>query len=264
MKQFKFLMVALILLMGVSLTSCLGDSDPTVRGLAMGKIINSFPIQIELPGGALKFTAQNSIDGGVYPGEYVYFQYSYNSELQKIDQNTTNIEATITIVEKMTHRYCEPADDKGESYENATIIQIGEGAGSVGMGYNGGFLFGYYDKNTVYLPLAFLLKEASQESLNKHSFSLLYDENEMKAGDTDIVFYLRHNSMETETKRPALSNKLFDISSALAQFENVTGQKPQNIVIYANETTDRTTDALDKKKTDLTKYSVKYPEEFRK
>lgn len=33
MKQLKFLMVAFTLLTGISLTSCMGESDPTVGGI---------------------------------------------------------------------------------------------------------------------------------------------------------------------------------------------------------------------------------------
>lgn len=261
MKQLKFLMVALTLLMGVSFTSCLGDSDPTVTSANFGRIIESFPrMVIETPGG-LKFTALNTTDISLYSGDYVYFQYSYDSEQQKVDQNTKNIDANITILEKLAHNYCEFSDDKGENYENATIIRMGEG-GDNGMGYNKVQFF-YYDENRVILPLVFLMEEASKESLDKHSFSLVYDENETAASDTDIVFYLRHNSMETKAKKTVYSNKLFDITTALRQFVAKTGKKPTNVVIYTNETRDTTTDDLKEKKDELTKYSLGYSEWFK-
>lgn len=258
MKQFKFLMVALTLLMGISLTSCLGNSDPTVTGTSFGKIIESFPrIVVEAPDGT-RFTALNTAaDLNMYSGDYVFFQFSYDSEQQKVDVNTKNIDATITILEKMTYNPAITATDKGESYENATIVQIGDGPNTNMNGYNR-IQFMYYDKSKVILPLIFLLKEASQASLNKHSFSLIYDESKVKQGDSELVFYLRHHSSETEAKKRALSYKLFDINNALSHFTTVAGQKPANVVIYANETKDATTDDLDKKKDELTKYSVEY------
>ena len=244
--------------MGISLTSCLGDSDPTVTGKSFGKIIESFPrIVVEAPDG-VRFTALNTAaDLSVFSGDYVFFQFSYDSEQQKVDVNTKNIDATITILEKMTYNPAIIATDKGESHENVTIVQIGDGANENMNGYNR-IQFMYYDKSKVILPLVFLLKEASQASLNKHSFSLIYDESNVKQGDSELVFYLRHHSSETEAKKVVVSYKLFDINSALNHFTTVAGQKPANIVIYANETKEATTDDLEKKKDKLTKYSVEY------
>lgn len=255
MKQLKFLMVALTLLMGISLTSCLGENDPTVTSVTFGRIVESFPtITIETPGGT-KFNALNTAaDLNMYSGDYVYFQYSYDSE--KVDQNTKSIDANITILEKMTYNHSIVANDNGESYENVTILQMGDGADAI---MNNGIKFIYYDKSKLILPLIFLLKEASKESLNKHSFSLVYNESEVESGDTELVFYLRHNSAETEAKKGVLSYKMFDIDMALEQFIATAGRKPESVVIYANETKSNTSDSLEDKKEELTKYTVQYP-----
>lgn len=255
MKQLKFLMAALTLLMGISLTSCLGESDPTVSGVTFGKIVESFPkIIIETPSG-VNFNALNTAaDLNMYSGDYVYFQYSYDSDTQKIDQNTKSIDATITILEKMTYSSSIVATDNGETYESATVLQIGDGANM-----NNSAQFMFYDKTKLILPLIFLLKEASTESLNKHNFSLVYNGSEVKSGDSEIVFYLRHNSTETEAKKGVLSYKIFDISRALEQFTATAGRNPTSYVIYANETKDNTSDALEDKKDELTKYTVADP-----
>lgn len=255
MKQLKFLMAALTLLMGISLTSCLGESDPTVSGVTFGKIVESFPkIIIETPSGINFNVLNTAADLNMYSGDYVYFQYSYDSDTQKIDQNTKNIDATITILEKMTYSSSIVATDNGETYESATVLQIGDGANM-----NNSAQFMFYDKTKLILPLIFLLKEASTESLNKHNFSLVYNGSEVKSGDSEIVFYLRHNSTETEAKKGVLSYKIFDISRALEQFTATAGRNPTSYVIYANETKDNTSDALEDKKDELTKYTVADP-----
>lgn len=260
MKQFKFLMVALTLLMGVSLTSCMGNSDPTVSGLDFGRVVESFPrLVIETPAG-FKFTALNATESlNLYSNDYVYFQYSYDSDVYR---NVKDIDATLTIVEKLVSGVAFPAVDKGENYESATIIKMGDGADG-SMSNPNRVKFFYYDENKVILPLFFLLKEKSQESLNMHSFSLVYDENELKEDDSDLVLYLRHRSAETDSKIGVLSFRIFDIRQALNEFRAVTGRKPANIVICTNETTDTTTDNLDKKKNELSKYSVEYADLFK-
>lgn len=256
MKQLKFLMIAITLLMGISFTSCIGEGDPTVTNVAFGRVTESFPRVVIESNYGVKFNATNDLTGlSLYTGDYVYFQYSYDSDLQKVDQNTKSIDANITIGEKIANRSAVTAADKGESYENVTILQIGDGPNTTS---NYSIQFMYYDKSKLIVPLFFLVKEASKESLEKHDFTLVYDEESVKAGDTEIVFYLRQRSSETEAKKTVLSYKMFDINRALEQFKVTTGNKPTKVVIYANETKDNTSDALDKKKEELTKYAVVY------
>ncbi len=248
MKQLKFLMVAVTLLIGISLTSCIGEGDPTVTNVTFGQITSIFPIVIKTPYG-VEYTATNSLESDLYPGDYVYFQYSYNSDL--VEQNATKIDATITIGEKITYKPAVNVSDKGEDFESVTILQVGNGPES-------NFKFLYYDKSKILFPVMFLMKDLSKESLNKHDFTLVYNEEDVKADDSEIVFYLRHKSSETEAKQRASAYKLFDINRALEQFKAKTGNKPTKVVVYTNETKDNTTDALDKKKDELTKYEVVY------
>ncbi len=249
-------MIAFTLLMGISLTSCIGEGDPTVTRQTFGRVTESFPkVVIETPGD-YKFNAVNDLTGmSLYTGDYVYFQYSYNSDLQKVDNNTKSIDATITIGEKMTYRPAVVAADKGENFENVTLIQMGDGP-EVNSNY--GIKFWYYDKSKLIVPLIFLVKEASKEALGKHEFTLVFNEEDVKAGASELVFYLRHKSSDTEAKKAVLSYKMFDINRALEQFVAKAGNKPTKVVIYTNETKDNTTDALDKKKDELTKYEVVY------
>ena len=43
MKQLKFLMIVFTLMMGVSFTSCMGESDPTVSPVATLKVVSAYP-----------------------------------------------------------------------------------------------------------------------------------------------------------------------------------------------------------------------------
>lgn len=252
MKQLKFLMIAFTLLMGFSMTSCIGDSDPTVTNITFGQVTSILPTVIKAPFD-VEYTATNDLGLDLYPGDYVYFQYSYNSDF--VEQNAKKIDATITIGEKITYNSAVDVSDKGEKHENVTILQVGDGA-DTNSPY--AIKFMYYDKSKLIVPIAFLIKEASKESLKSHDFTLAYNEEDVKVGDSEIVFYLRHRSSETEAKKGVLSYKMFDIKRVLEQFTAKAGNKPTKVVIYANETKDITSDALDKKKEELTKYTVEY------
>lgn len=247
MKQLKFLVVALTLLMGISLTSCIGEADPTVTNITFGQITSMYPTVIDTPAG-IKFTAVNDLSGqDLFLGDYVYFQYSYNSDEQIVDQNTKKINASIVIGEKISSRGVVVTSDKGEEYENVTMLQVGNGAGT-------NLQFLYYDKDRLIIPAFFLYKE----SLSGHSFTLCYDETTVKSGDKEIKFYLRHNSTEASPTKAALSYKIFNIQEALAHFKSVAGGIPTKVVIYVNETNVKTSDALKDKKEELTEYSVQY------
>ena len=90
-------MIAFTLLMGLSMTSCIGDSDPTVTNITVGQVTSILPTVIKVPYD-VEYTATNDLGLDLYPGDYVYFQYSYNSDF--VEQNAKKIDATITIGRK--------------------------------------------------------------------------------------------------------------------------------------------------------------------
>lgn len=247
MAKFKIWMVALTLLMGISFTSCV-ETDPTVTQVTFGQVTSFMPTVITIPGG-FQITAVNSLaDKDLYPGDYVYFQYSYDSDEQKVDENTKNINATVIIGEKMTYSSAIEAENKGEGYENVTMIQIGNGPES-------NLRFMYYDKSKIIVPVIFL----AEKEISKHTFTLVYDQADFEERSEELKLYLRHNSSEEDSKSQATSYKLFSIDNALSEFANANnGKKPEKITIYANETKNFNSDDLKDKKDELTAYTVEY------
>ena len=148
MAKFKIWMVALTLIMGVSFTSCM-DSDPTVTDITLGQVTEIFPSTVITAPYGIKFTAVNSLaDKNLTYGDYVQFQYSYNSDEQQVDQNTKNINVTIPYIQVIKTGSVIVGNSKGEEEENATILGIGYGAE-----YASQAQFIYYDKNTLVVPI---------------------------------------------------------------------------------------------------------------
>ena len=93
MAKFKIWKVALTLIMGVSFTSCM-DSDPTVTDITLGQVTEIFPSTVITAPYGIKFTAVNSLaDKNLTYGDYVQFQYSYNSDEQQ-DRKSTRLNSS--------------------------------------------------------------------------------------------------------------------------------------------------------------------------
>ena len=99
MKQLKFLMIVFTLMMGVSFTSCMGESDPTVSPVATLKVVSAYPYTFQYPNDGLKIVASNtselltdnSVNLGL--GDIIFLQYTYNSEEQPLTSETKEITA---------------------------------------------------------------------------------------------------------------------------------------------------------------------------
>lgn len=227
MKQLKFLMVALTLLMGISLTSCLGDNDPTVTEPALGRVTNLFPYTFETSNG-VKFVATNNIESTtslkMNMGDIVEFTFTYNSDEQQITETNKTINAQITVYRNLsicTNATVTDNDGSEEAYENATINEILVNEGSKML---------YFDRNTLLIPIVFLAKERE----DKHEFTLVYNNSIVNEQENDdvLVLYLRHKNSEEKPTESVGLYKAFDIRYIL----NVYGKTPTKIRVYANVT----------------------------
>lgn len=228
MKQLKFLMVALTLLMGISLTSCMGESDPTRNEVAPLKLVNTYPFTFQYPDNGLKVVATNSsellanISLDMNYGDIILIQFTFNGDEQPITETTKEIEAKVSIGSNYSANAESVVTDNngaGEPYENATINGLESGYSSAAMMY--------YDKNTLLVPIWFLAK-----SMDKHDFTLVYDQNEVGSEEDVLKLYLRHSNSEEKPAEMAAAYKAFDIRGALATY----GKTPAKIRIYANVT----------------------------
>ena len=168
-------MIVFALMMGVSFTSCMGESDPTVSPVATLKVVSTYPYTFQYPNDGLKIVASNtselltdnSVNLGL--GDIIFLQYTYNSEEQPLTSETKEITAKVTIGHNCTSGNTSigvPVENNGagEPYENATIVELlPAGQGTM-----------YYDKNTLLLGVT-LYGEKGQIQNEKIKINILKD-----------------------------------------------------------------------------------------
>lgn len=259
MKQLKFLMVAFTLLMSVSLTSCMGESDPTVGGTFVMKVTDPIYYSFKFYDSDVKYTAANPSqlealeDLTLNMGDIVQIAWSYNSEEQPVTEQTKEIKVTVAGIQNLsTAARSIVSENTGEDRENATIRKIGF-VSDYGSSNNGII---YFDEKTILIPVVFLY---NSDDLSKHQFTLVYDNSEMPADDSTLNLYLRYYTSDTEVKADANIYKAFDIGAALSYFSTATGGKtPTKIKVWANEGQKADSNSLDNAKEELQPYEVNY------
>ena len=256
MKQLKFLVVAFTLLMGISLTSCMGDSDPTVTWASFMKVVETYPYTFQDASG-IKFIATNTTDlvtetVKMKYGDIVYMQYSYNSEEQNVTADTKEIKAKMQFYYNASDEnmsVVEEGTGAGEPYENATVT------GMYSSQENG---MAYFDKNTLLLCIKYMAKK----DLSEHSFTLVYDTTVSEDAEEGVMnLYLRHSNNEDKPDQNVEGYfRAFDISD----FLNLYGEMPTKIRIWVNETNKSGSNSLDDAKEELQSYDVNYKSIFDK
>lgn len=249
MKHFKSLLSVVVFALALTVTSCM-NNDPTQSGVSFGKVTSTFP-SYSFKVGTLNMKPTNSsalASKNITEGDIVYFSWSYNSDEQAINESTKELNVLVADLVNLGQENARmtTGDDKGESYENATITGLNSNSTS--------YAFFYYDKNMLIVPVNFLAKE----DLSKHTFTLVWNRNEITSADKELKLYLRHKSSEESPSLNASTLKAFDIEWAVAEFKDITGNQPEKITILANETSKSGSDKLEDAKEELESYSVDY------
>lgn len=251
MKHFKSLLSVVVFALALTFTSCM-NNDPTQSGVSFGKVTSAFP-PYAFTVGNLDMIPTNSsalATKNLNMGDVVWFSWSYNSDEQAVDASTKKLNVLVGDLVNLGRDYAAmtTGDDKGEDYENATIIGLNSNSNS--------YSFFYFDENKILIvPVDFLAKE----DLSKHSFTLVWNKSEITSDDTDLKFYLRHKSSEESPSSLANTLKAFDIQMAASEFKDVTGKLPKKITILTKETSKSGSDKLEDAKEEYQSYSVDYP-----
>ena len=215
MKMAKLIwMVALTLIMGVSLTSCINGDDNTIQPV-YGPILlkSTFPYQFQAEGSDVVFEANSATITGLsdnaYPGDMVYLNAQYDTSTQAVDENTKKIIVTVTSAEKLNENTYISQEDV--SY-NRSVLSTSE----LGANYSPAL----YSKNWLIFPIAFYIEKLEMASALKHSFYLVYDAEHEDNNETTMVLRLRHQSNDdaSKEKSSALLSKAFKITDLVRNF----------------------------------------------
>ena len=241
MKQMKFWMVALTILMGVSFTSCMnGEKNTTTSGYLVAKVSNTFPAYEfkTLDGYTMSAATQqpNIIGTEASYGDLVYIAYTYDYEVD-VDATNKKIKISLYGIEKIDGNQVTLAPSKDEpGYEGNRGVQAITIEGTNSTSKVSPFMYADNDNSKLVIPIIYYAKE----KLSDHKFSIVYYEDEL--GQDQLVLHLRHFSSETEKEetKTGFSYKAFDIASALYEYNNKNGRYPTEIKIYADINTSGT------------------------
>ena len=212
MKQLKFLMVALTLLMGISFTSCLNsDSDPYNYGRGMVKVQNymglySFKgengVTITPTSASISALEANGFKMSEMSDKVAQIYYRWDPTQVNIPADEKDIKGvelysiesldnTVAIVEQKGVA----TNDSISKSNNAAIISLGYNAG--GIEYTPKF---FYDDYTLLLPINYYITN------KRHFLTLVYYPNEDNG--TTLRLYLGHNSNGDSTSNSSTSYTL--------------------------------------------------------
>lgn len=237
MKQMKFLLVALMtVLMGMSVTSCMNGDDNTIyTGPAFAKCTNIFPATFELANGQ-KLVVNELMMADLTQGNIYFFYYQFDTAEQAGNSTTLNVtlyagSTPTSISAKSNEGPVKAADDNKAT---APLYTFNSDTST-----QPGILFDQF----LVVPIMYWVKvestdEKQKEELNKHSFIITFDFDELKSGDTELVLNLNHvindGTEENVTRDKYTSTyKAYNLSSVIYAFKQATGAEPTKIKVNA-------------------------------
>ncbi len=257
MKQMKFFLLALLaVVMGISVTSCLnGDDNTIVQQTDFVRVVQDFPVYFkDMFGNKL---IPNSVITTSETMALIYYQYDRATVAENANSVAITLLADPSYIKEsyVTSTPSYPANSPVMTLEPL----IGYGA------VKGGF----FDKNTLLLPIAYKFKkydkeEDKQAELNKHSFELVYDP-QTGFKDGILTLRLRHHAQaiesesgEGQTVERTDNNydyRAFNLSGILSSLSSAPTKI--NVVIDQNENNDKFDEGSIKDATFLYNYLFK-------
>lgn len=247
MKQLKFLMVALTLLMGISFTSCLNsDNDyaPTggfvkVGGGMFGTTFTMLDGATTISPTAASLTQAESNMGFKYSNTNIAYVIGTYDETLNPDPINNKEYKSVSLT------YAVSLDDKvlitergasNDSVNKAPIIDIDN---SEKVSYNKELFkpWFFYDKTTLVLPINYYLYKAGV-----HKFTLVYYPSENNSTNKTLKLYLRHyNADDKATSSTSLQNSdipsifyyAYDLRDVFTRYAMAVGSSeyPSSIVV---------------------------------
>lgn len=245
MKQrFKLLTLALSLVAGLTMTSCLNsESDPTVQASPVVKVcwdsVEWLPYFETIDGKRIDPTEESynaSISQGMnwnnLIGKIIQLQYSYNSESPDVVITDNGISGVTLIGYYDMNSAVEVVETAGapnDSISNMPIISVGED------NYNGSSIKAqYWGEQTLFVPINYFIGSL------EHKFTLEYHPYEENLpNDGTLRLYLEHNKEKDSPMQQSTSwncalygySFLYYRAFNLAKIENYLQRQGQTMPI---------------------------------
>ena len=272
MKQIKFLMVAVLtLVMGLSMTSCLNSdsSESTFDWGGVYRIQSSMgrTYFLDMAGNTYVPTSASlalmESNYGFDPSDsrfaMIYFKWVESTEQTDggTDGSTTTpqtrdielVSASNIIDGEMAIVQTE-ADLDIDAPETAPIITL-EPTDAYG---NASAQPALFDLDNLLLPIYFNL-DGNTEDYEKHKLVLACNMGEVLQEATELVLYVRHDKGDDDSRTHYVGSwYAYDISYAVAQFEQKAGNTPTKLIVKAHEDEYQSGEMPD----DYTEYEIEY------
>ena len=239
MKQMKFFLVALMaVVMGMSVTSCMNGEDNTiVQRNDFVRVVQDFPVYFK------DMAGNKLVPTSVITTSETMALIAYQYDKATIAENANSV--TITLLAEPSYIKESYATTTPNVTSNSPVMTL-EPSTIYGV-IKGGF----FDKNTLILPIAYKYKkyekeEDAQAELNRHSFELYYD-SETGFKDGVLTLRLHHNARAIESesgdgktverKDSNFEYKAFNLSMILRSLSSLPTKV--NVVIDQNESNDK-------------------------
>lgn len=225
MKQMKFLTLALALLVGMMMTSCLNsDSDPTRRSYMMGRLQTSglYGTTIVSADGQrlvptaesiMQFNMNNNISLDSYNGQVVVAYFSWNSDLVNVDLTATEISGvslySLELVERPT-LVCYAANKGVEGRDSVATDAIISLNPSTGSGKYQPYFFDD-SRNILVLPVNYYLPTTNQGI--SHTLVYYPDDADTQADKEQGILRLYLNYRTPANLTPTLNNPSMDLAN---------------------------------------------------
>ena len=230
MKQLKFLMVALTLLMGISFTSCLNSDDGEYDDIYGMVLVNNYM-------GLLSF--EDAAGNTYQPTPASVTQFEANSSL-KISDSRMGI---------ILGKSIEPETNEKSKTTNFTLKNFQP------ISFANAVVSMTAESLVVVTPIAWRLQN-DNDKFKMHKFALACVLDEIEVGATDLVFYLRHDKGADDKTDVYYSNWYgYDIKNALERFKEKAGNLPTKLVIKSHESGNNSNTEIPE---NYTEYTVEY------
>lgn len=258
MKQLKFLMVALTLLMGISFTSCLNSDDGEYDDIYDMVLVNNYM-------GLLSF--EDAAGNTYQPTPASVTQFEANSSLKISDSRMgiilgksiepeTNEKSKTTNFTLKNFQPISFANAVVSMTAESLVVDAPETAPVITLKLENGSVQPFlYNKDILLTPIAWRLQN-DNDKFKMHKFALACVLDEIEAGATDLVFYLRHDKGADDKTDVYYSNWYgYDIKNALERFKEKAGNLPTKLVIKSHESGNNSNTEIPE---NYTEYTVEY------
>ncbi len=238
MKQFKFLMIICTFLTGVTFSSCLDDDDNNTSDYTFESLVRVMNSSYFMDGGGNLFYPTTSslsslVASGfdIYSTTYAFIDYKLVEESSVGDSYTIEL-VGVTPINDTSAIIVE--DEADEPVETAPIV------GLTGTYYYYSYSPGLFDKNTLILPIFWLMTNDSNY-YSVHTFTLCFYPEEVDSGSRNLDLYLRHDKgTDVGSSVTTFDFWAYDLTAALSLFNSLSGSNPTNIVVHTKESSSST------------------------